>query len=54
MKSIAKKRSAATSATRSLFQLAPIAAGCAVLLMSSGVSYAQDASLNTVVVTGIR
>ena len=27
MKSIAKKRSAATSATRSLFQLAPIAAG---------------------------
>ena len=42
---------------RSLFALAPVAAGCAVLLVSTGSVYAQsnsDASLGTVTVTGIR
>ncbi len=58
MKNFPKKRYQTVTPQRSLFQLAPIAAGCAVLLMSSGLSYAQTApeasSLNTVVVTGIR
>jgi iron complex outermembrane receptor protein len=38
----------------SLFKLAPIAAGCAVLIMTTSGAYAQDAALNTVTVTGIR
>lgn len=56
MKTFSKKRYATATSQRSLFQLAPIAAGCAVMLMTSGAAYAQDAnaSLNTVVVTGIR
>lgn len=39
---------------RSLFALAPVAAGCAVLLISAGSAYAQDANLGVVTVTGIR
>ena len=42
---------------RSLFALAPVAAGCAVLLVSTGSAFAQastDPSLGTVTVTGIR
>ena len=60
MKNFPKKRYESVTSQRSIFKLAPIAAGCAVLLMSSGVSYAQQtpaapaASLDTVVVTGIR
>ncbi len=60
MKTTQKKRYESVTSQRSVFQLAPIAAGCAILLMSSGVSYAQQApeaastNLNTVVVTGIR
>ncbi len=60
MKTFPKQRYASNTAQRSAFKLAPIAAGCAVLLMSSGASYAQQApdattsNLNTVVVTGIR
>ncbi len=60
MKPIQKKRYESVTSQRSVFQLAPIAAGCAVLLMSTGVSYAQQApdaasaNLSTVVVTGIR
>ncbi len=60
MKNSPNKRYESVSSQRSIFKLAPIAAGCAVLLMSSGVSYAQQApaapaaSLDTVVVTGIR
>ncbi len=39
-----------------LLKLAPVAAGCAALLMTAGGAYAQQAatSLNTVTVTGIR
>jgi iron complex outermembrane receptor protein len=41
---------------RSLFALAPVAAGCAVLLVSTSSAYAQQTSqnLNSVTVTGIR
>ncbi|MBC7917594.1 MAG: TonB-dependent receptor [Rhodoferax sp.] len=39
---------------RSLFALAPVAAGCAVLLVSTSSVYAQDANLGSVTVTGIR
>jgi iron complex outermembrane receptor protein len=58
MKNFQKKRHQTVTPQRSLFQLAPIAAGCAVLLMSTGAVYAQQAAeaanLNTVTVTGIR
>ncbi|MBP8184231.1 MAG: hypothetical protein KAX88_09035, partial [Rhodoferax sp.] len=38
-----------------LFKLGPIAAGCAVLLVTNGSAFAQDtSSLSTVTVTGIR
>ncbi len=45
-----------TPRTRSaLFKLAPIAAGCAVLIITTSSVYAQDAAaLSTVTVTGIR
>ena len=41
---------------RSLFALAPVAAGCAVLLVSTSSAYAQQTppNLNSVTVTGIR
>ncbi len=60
MKTFPKKRYESNASRRAMFQLAPIAAGCAVLLMSAGSSYAQQtadaaaAKLDTVVVTGIR
>ncbi len=56
MKSNTKQRTERVTSQRSLFQLAPIAAGCAVMLATSGIAYAQTetTNLNTVVVTGIR
>ncbi len=56
MKSTNKQRTERVTSQRSLFQLAPIAAGCAVMLATSTMAYAQteSANLNTVVVTGIR
>lgn len=50
------QRSAQTSARGTFFKLAPVAAGCAALLVLSTASYAQTApeGLNTVTVTGIR
>lgn len=54
MKSNTKQRTERVTSQRSLFQLAPIAAGCAVLLVTSSMAYAQTANLDTVVVTGIR
>lgn len=57
MKIISTKKAERVRAGRTLFQLAPIAAGCAVLFVSSTAAYAQSAdsaNLNTVVVTGIR
>ena len=58
MKNFPKKRYESVTSQRSVFKLAPIAAGCAVLLMGASVSYAQQAApaaaLDTVVVTGIR
>jgi iron complex outermembrane receptor protein len=55
MKNTPSQRVDAPHARSSLFKLAPIAAGCAVLIMSTSGAYAQDASaLSTVTVTGIR
>jgi iron complex outermembrane receptor protein len=50
------QRATRISSRRSLFKLAPVAAGCAVLLVVSSAAYAQaaDATLSTVTVTGIR
>ena len=45
------------AARRSLFKLAPVAAGCAVLVVTSGAAFAQASAstgLNTVTVVGIR
>ncbi len=39
---------------RSAFKLGPVATGCAVLLLATSSAYAQNASLGTVTVTGIR
>ncbi len=47
------KRGQAHVARGSAFKLAPVAVGCAVLLMAGSSAYAQQ-SLNTVTVTGIR
>ncbi len=55
MKSNTPSHASVRSARRALFKLAPIAAGCAVMLVTSGAAYAQDSgSLGTVTVTGIR
>lgn len=49
------QRSTRSIARSTLFKLAPIAAGCAVLIMTTSGAYAQDATgLSTVTVTGIR
>jgi iron complex outermembrane receptor protein len=54
MKNTPSQRADAPRARNSLFKLAPIAAGCAVLIMTTSGAYAQDAALSTVTVTGIR
>ena len=48
------KRSKASAAHGSAFKLAPVAVGCAVLLMGVSGAYAQESTLSTVTVTGIR
>lgn len=50
------QRTTSPVSRRSIFKLAPVAAGCAALLVVSGASYAQTANngLSTVTVTGIR
>jgi len=50
------QRSTRTTSRRSLFKLAPVAAGCAVLIVTSSAAFAQAAApdLNTVTVVGIR
>lgn len=52
------QRSTRSIARSSLFKLAPVAAGCAVLIVTSSVAFAQSAApasdLNTVTVVGIR
>ncbi|MBT9502954.1 MAG: TonB-dependent receptor [Burkholderiaceae bacterium] len=54
MKSSANTRTGASGAQR--FRVRPVVAGCALLLLASGASYAQQApaALDTVTVTGIR
>lgn len=55
MKNAPSQPAGAPHARSSLFKLAPIAAGCAVLIMTTSGAYAQDATaLGTVTVTGIR
>ena len=55
MKNAPSPSAGAPHARSSLFKLAPIAAGCAVLIMTTSGAYAQDATaLGTVTVTGIR
>ncbi len=54
MKNAPRQFAGAPQARSSLFKLAPIAAGCAVLVMTTSGAYAQDAALGTVTVTGIR
>lgn len=56
MKTSQTKRPKTRDPRHSVFKLAPVAAGCAALLMATGNVYAQqaDASLSTVTVTGIR
>lgn len=55
MKNTPTQRVGALNTRRSLFKLGPIAAGCAVLIITSNGAFAQDASgLSTVTVTGIR
>jgi iron complex outermembrane receptor protein len=53
------QRSTRLASRSSVFKLAPVAAGCAALLLATGSAYAQTAAadtstLNTVTVTGIR
>ena len=52
------QRSTRTFSRRSLFKLAPVAAGCAVLIVTSSATFAQTAApasdLSTVTVVGIR
>ncbi len=52
------QRSTRTPSRSSLFKLAPVAAGCAVLIVTSSAAFAQTAApapdLNTVTVVGIR
>lgn len=52
------QRSTRTTSRSSLFKLAPVAAGCAVLIVTSSAAFAQAAApaadLNTVTVVGIR
>nr|WP_316642323.1 TonB-dependent receptor [uncultured Roseateles sp.] len=56
MKTSANTRCGAFGAQRSLFRVNPVVAGCTLLLLASGASYAQQtpAALDTVTVTGIR
>lgn len=56
MKTSQTKRPKTRDSRHSVFKLAPVAAGCAALLMATGNVYAQqaDAALSTVTVTGIR
>lgn len=62
MKTSSIKRSQTLARQRSVFRLAPVAAGCTVLLMMGGTVHAQQAqpgasdaaNLGTVTVTGIR
>jgi iron complex outermembrane receptor protein len=50
------QRSTRTTSRRSLFKLAPVATGCAVLIVTSSAAFAQATApdLNTVTVVGIR
>ena len=50
------QRSTRTTSRSSLFKLAPVAAGCAVLIVTSSAAFAQAAApdLSTVTVVGIR
>jgi len=50
------QRSTRTTSRSSLFKLAPVAAGCAVLIVTSSAAFAQATApdLNTVTVVGIR
>lgn len=50
------QRSTRTTSRSSLFKLAPVAAGCAVLIVTSSAAFAQASApdLNTVTVVGIR
>jgi len=50
------QRSTRSTSRSSLFKLAPVAAGCAVLIVTSSAAFAQAAAsdLNTVTVVGIR
>ncbi|MEI8029283.1 MAG: TonB-dependent receptor [Comamonadaceae bacterium] len=56
MKTSSTKRGKTYAPRHSVFKLAPVAAGCAALLMTTGYVYAQqaDPTLSTVTVTGIR
>ncbi len=56
MKTSSTKRGKTFASRHSVFKLAPVAAGCAALLMTTGYVYAQqaDPTLSTVTVTGIR
>src|ERR1035437_106776 len=53
MKSSAPQRSQNAVRQRAL-RISPIAAACSTLMFAMGAAYAQDASLDTVTVTGIR
>ena len=56
MKTSQTKRNQTLAANRSHFRMAPVAVGCAVLLMTTTAAFAQQSTsgLSTVTVTGIR
>jgi hypothetical protein len=55
MKHAMQKREHGQDFARPGFKLSPVAAGCAVLVLSlTGIAHAQQTAENTVVVTGIR
>ena len=54
MKSTATQRSQQAVRRRATLRISPVAAACGTLLFAMGSAYAQDASLDTVVVTGLR
>jgi len=54
MTTIQIQRSKAHAAHGAAFKLAPVAIGCAVLLMGTSNAFAQASTLSTVTVTGIR
>ncbi|MDD2920226.1 TonB-dependent receptor [Rhodoferax sp.] len=54
MKTSATQRSQNVVRRRAALRINPIAAACATLLLATGSVYAQEASLDTVTVTGIR